>query len=213
MKFSQLYRNISEHIYMDHDPDFLPVVMATALSIQLDTEGVWLLVLAPPSSGKSMVSLLSKSSKCVMVSTLTPNSLISGARAEDCFDGKDPSLLPQLDGKIMVIKDASTISSMPKHYRDAIFSQLRSAYDGDMERKATGLGSREFSSKFAVIIAGTPDFERSRTLEGNLGERFLTFRPSSEHNSPNVWAIINRSIGKKKKYSSGDRVMPTRVAI
>lgn len=200
-KFQALQTLFSNHLYLDHEPDFLKVIIATIISNRLDGESVWLLILAPPSSGKGMVSTLSKSHEVIMVSTLTPNSLISGARNEDTMDGKDPSLLPKLNGKTMVIKDASTISDMNPSYKAQIFSQLRSAYDGDVETKHTGVGTRSYSSKFGIIIAGTPDFEHSRSMEGNLGERFIHFKPTLEKNSRNIWNIISRGTGKKKKHT------------
>jgi hypothetical protein len=200
MTFKELEKVFSEHYYMGHEPDFLKVLMATVLSKRLDGEMVWLLVLAPPSSGKAMVSTLSKCSEVKMVSTLTANSLMSGARKEDTYDGKNASLLPQLHGRVMVVKDASTIQDMNPNAKAQVFSMLRSAYDGDPEEKHTGLGTVKVASKFGIIIAGTPGFEQSRVQERNLGERFIIFRPAVEADNRHIWSMIRNSIGKQKKY-------------
>ena len=199
--FKQLQKVFSQHYYMEHEPDFLKVIVGVMVANRLDGEAVWLLVLAPPSSGKALISTLSKSQEVVMVSSLTANSLMSGARKQDTLNGKDPSLLPKLHGKVMVVKDVSTISSMNPNAKGAVFSQLRSAYDGDMEEKHTGLGPIRCASKFGIIMAGTPDFEQSRALEGNLGERFIHFRPTIESNSKRIWYIIKKSIGKQRKHA------------
>jgi hypothetical protein len=186
MTFNQLQKIFSQHYYMEHEPDFLKIIVGTIIANRLDGESVWLLVLAPPSSGKAIISTLSKSQEVVMVSSLTANSLMSGARKQDTVDGKDASLLPKLHGKVMVVKDASTISDMNP---------------SDMEEKHTGLGRVRCASKFGIIMAGTPDFERSRALEGNLGERFIYFRPTIESDSKRIWHTIKRSVGKQKKYN------------
>ena len=201
MTFNQLQKIFSQHYYMEHEPDFLKIIVGTVIANRLDGESVWLLVLAPPSSGKAIISTLSKSQEVVMVSSLTANSLMSGARKQDTIDGKDASLLPKLHGKVMVVKDASTISSMNPNAKGSVFSQLRSAFDVDMEEKHTGLGRVRCASKFGIIMAGTPDFERSRVLEGNLGERFIYFRPTIESDSKRIWHTIKRSVGKQKKYN------------
>ena len=201
MKLSELQRVFSEHYYMKHEPDFLKVMLGTIIANRLDGESVWLLILGPPSSGKGMLSTVSKSREIVMVSTLSAKSLMSGARKQDTLDGKDASLLPKLHGKVMIVKDASTISDMNPNAKGAIFSQLRSAFDGDMEAAHTGLGTVKAASKFGIIMAGTPDFERSRALEGNLGERFIHFRPAIESKNKKIWNTIKRSKGKQAKYN------------
>lgn len=200
MTFNQLSGVFSKHYYLDHEPDFLKVIVSTELANRLDGESVWLLVLAPPSAGKGMISTMSKLDTVVMVSSLTAKALLSGARKEDTVDGRSPSLLPKLDGKLMIIKDASTISEMSPQARNEIFSQLRSAYDGDSENKHTGLGEVQAKSKFGIIMAGTPGFEETKSQESNLGERFIHFRPTLEKDSSNVWNIIKKGSGKQKKY-------------
>ena len=207
MTFHELQSIYSKFYYLDHEPDFLKVIVATILCKRLDGESVWLLVLAPPSSGKGMISTASRLNDVVMVSTMTANALMSGARKEDTIDGKNPSLLPKLDGKVMIVKDASTISEMNANARSAVFSQLRSAYDGDMENKHTGVGEVKTKSKFGIIMAGTPGFEQTKSQESNLGERFIHFRPTIEKDSSNVWSIIKEGKGKQKQYAIMQQTM------
>jgi hypothetical protein len=178
MTFSELESVFKSYLYLDKEKDFLPVIIATVLTNRLDVEPVWLMVIAPPSSGKTKVtSSLAKCKEVTVIGLLTPNSLISGARKKDTEDGRDPSLLAKIDGKTLLIKDASTITEMHPAYRSIIFSQLRSAFDGDLA-KDTGLGRKDYNAKFGMIICGTPELERMRTFEASLGERFLYFRPS-----------------------------------
>ncbi|HDZ25360.1 hypothetical protein LCGC14_0359130 [marine sediment metagenome] len=191
MTFKKLEKIFYKHLYLEKEKDFLPIIIATVIANRMDNESVWLMIIAPPSSGKSkVVSALSKSPEIECVSLLTPNSLISGARKKDTEDGKEASLLPRLDGRNMLIKDASTITDMHPTYRSQVFSQLRAAYDGELE-KSTGLGTKNFSAKFGIILAGTPALEKMRTLESSLGERFLTFRPMFDMNDRSkIWDKI-----------------------
>jgi len=108
----------------------------------------------------------------VSISTLTKNSLVSGQRTK----GSDPSLLPHLDRKILMIKDASTILTLPKDDKAHIFSQLRDAYDGYMGKAFGNIGPQQWKSRFGLIAGVTPEIDRQHSLEQNLGERFLKVR-------------------------------------
>ena len=184
MTYNQLKKVVRKSVYMKHEQDYLPVVVATVIANRLQTHPVWLMVIAGPSSGKTVfINALNRCPEGIMISMLTPKTLISGAKNRDTVDGKEPSLMARLDGKVMLIKDASTISQMNKVTRTEVFSQLRTAFDGTLE-KDTGLGRKEFKAKFGIIIAGTSALEKVRSFESELGERFLNFRPVGEDTEP-----------------------------
>jgi hypothetical protein len=198
MTYQQLKVIARKLVYMNYEVDFLPVILATVIANRLDTHPVWLMVVAGPSAGKTvLVNALRLCDEALMISMLTPKTLISGAKLRDTVDGKEPSLMARLDGKVMIIKDASTITEMDRHTRGEVYSQLRTAFDGNLE-KDTGLGRKEFKAKFGLIIAGTPKLERLRSFESELGERFLTFRPAVEEEEQ-VWGLSDAVQNVKRK--------------
>lgn len=198
MTYQDLKKITRKSIYMENEQCFLPVILATMLANRLDTHPVWLMIIAGPSSGKTIfINALSQCDEGIMVSMLTPKTLISGAKNRDTVDGKEASLMAKLDGKVMLIKDASTITEMNPGNRSEVFSQLRTAFDGSLE-KDSGLGRKSFDAKFGIIIAGTSALEKVRTFESELGERFLNFRPVPEEND-NVWPFLESIAGIKSK--------------
>lgn len=156
------------------DRNVLDVMFGAAFANRLEGDPIWLFLVAPPGGSKSeLLMSLSTAESIVCMTSLTPHALVSGAV---WGNGKDPSLLPQLDGKILVLKDFTTITSMHFAARDEIFGILRDVYDGKTEKYfGTGV-KREYKSKFGILAGVTPVIETFGTLHASLGERFLKYR-------------------------------------
>lgn len=152
----------------------LQVMFGAAIANKMQGDPLWLFLVAPPGGSKSeLLSSLSRSPLVESTTSLTPHSLVSGAHN---FNGQDPSLLPKLNGRILVIKDFTTILSMHYSSRDEIFGVLRDAYDGRTEKTfGTGL-KRTYVSHFGIIAGVTPKIEEFGTVHQSLGERFLKYR-------------------------------------
>jgi len=133
---------------------------------------------------------LGTSSHVHMCSSLTPHALVSGMN----MGGGDPSLLPQLDGRVLVIKDMTTVLTMHPSARDEIFGQLRDAYDGQFE-KAFGNGvHRKYKSKFGILAGVTPNIDSFASLSAGLGERFLKYRIPSAISPLDEYELITRAM-------------------
>lgn len=156
--------------------DPLVVMYGAILANRLGGDPLWLFLVAPPGGSKSeLLMSLTKGKGMHALSSLTPHTLISGASWKE---GQDPSLLPQLQGKILIIKDFTTILTMQHMVRDEIFGVLRDVYDGHTE-KAFGNGiKRKYNVRFGVLAGVTPAIEVFNVMHQSLGERFLKFRIS-----------------------------------
>lgn len=156
------------------DEECLQVMFGAALANKLQGDPIWLFLVAPPGGSKSeLLSSLSKSPLVEMTTSLTPHSLVSGAHS---YNGSDPSLLPKLNGRILVIKDFTTILSMHYSSRDEIFGVLRDAYDGRTE-KIFGTGVKKtYISHFGILAGVTSAIEEFGAMHQSLGERFLKYR-------------------------------------
>ena len=89
------------------------------------------------------------------------------------------SLMPKLLGKILMVKDMSSLLSQNKEVVGEIMGLLRDAYDGSCTRTyGTGV-ERTYKSKFGFIGAATADIDTQWSLNVRLGERFLRLRVSS----------------------------------
>lgn len=169
---ADVHAQFKKWLFLDNT-DGIDIMLATAISQQIDGEPVWMFMVGPPGSAKTeTLSSLSWVENIYMTSSVTPHSLISGANWKD---NGDPSLIPKLDGKVMVIKDFTSILSMPDNAKDEIFGILRDAYDGKCGKEFGNGVVRRYESRFTVLAAVTPSIYALSSGHTALGERFLKF--------------------------------------
>lgn len=161
------------------DTAALDVTLATVTTARWDGDPLWAFLLGAPSSGKTEIlrafddkSEAFKGMKMTYyLSSVTPRSLISGLK-----DGKD--LLPELDGKTLIVKDFTTSLEMHREDRDALFAMLRDAFDGTFAKSFGTRGTVRYDSRFNLLAATTGAIEEYYTVQQVLGQRFLIVRMS-----------------------------------
>lgn len=170
----------------------IDVLLGTCFANKLKGEPVWMYFVGNPGSRKTaMLMSLNKSPLIETVSSLTPAALISGMRATG---SEDPSLIPKLNNRILVIKDVTTILSGNSYHRDEIFGILRDSFDGYIE-KVWGNGlKKSFHSTFGIIGAVTPVIDGYQSAQSILGERFLKVRLEPNIKIENEFDIIDRTL-------------------
>jgi hypothetical protein len=167
----QYLKVLSQWLYIA-DCQAIDIVMATALSILLPGDPVWLLLIAPPGSAKTEYLRSFTNNRVYSLSTLTPQTLISGLKGNRTTD-----LISDLDGKILILKDFTSILSKKNEDQTAIFADLREAYDGYLEKSyGSGTGTKRHKSRFGVIAGVTDVIDMYRKVHSLLGERFLKCR-------------------------------------
>ena len=196
LRYKQLMRRFADLFYYGCDVDlWLPEVMLYPyVTMTWQDIPIWCRIIAPPGCGKSAhISLLDKYPMSYVLDALTPHSLISGFRGPG---GNDYSKLPQLNNKVLVISDESTLMEQRQDERNAIQAMLRKAYDGRVS-KAMGnvLDVIQHEAYFNMLTAATPQFDRYFTYNQALGERFLNFRLQI----PNRRALTLRAYENQRK--------------
>lgn len=160
------------HLAPEHE-QAIEMALAVTLSNKLDGDPVWMFLVAPPGGSKTeILSPLDAHEDVLMSSSLTPHSLISGFTVTG---GRDPSLIPKLNGKILLVKDFTSILGMHESDKDEIFSILRDAYDGKCSKTFGNGITRSYTSRFTVLAAVTPRIYEMTVHYQTLGERFLKF--------------------------------------
>ena len=156
------------------ETDYIEVILATIVSNEITGDPVWLFVVGAPGVSKTEIlrSLGKLNNKVYVTSKLTAQSLISGKQNKNY----DPSLLPKLDGKTLIIKDFSSILSIQRESRETIFADLREAYDGYLGKDFGNIGHRGYSAHFSLIAGVTPAIDKYTSVQQTLGERFLKLR-------------------------------------
>ena len=155
----------------------LDIVMATALAALFPGDPVWTLLCSSPGGGKTEMVRALSGPYVYSLDSLTTKTLVSGLK--DKKSTQKFGILPDLDGKLLVIKDLTVMlqgAAIPRP-EENVFTQLRAAYDGEYAA-AHGSGHKRqyYKTKFGVIAAVTPIVDRYRVMNSALGERFLTIR-------------------------------------
>lgn len=161
------------------DVGIIHLVLAAVAANLMGSPPVWLLIVAPPSSGKTEIldSLLDLPS-AFAVSTLTEAGLLTGSTSR--ADGATGGLLRLVgDWGLLVISDFTTLLSEHGSTRNRIFALLREIYDGMLRRVLGSDGGRvlEWRGHVGVIAATTEAIDAPMVDQGTLGERWCYFRP------------------------------------
>jgi hypothetical protein len=166
-----LLGTLREWLYIE-DEQAIDILYAVAVSHYLPSEPVWLFLIAPPGGTKTELLRAFQGDPFYTISTLTPQTLISGLNTKGQVD-----LLPHLDGKVLVVKDFTSILSRDSKEQAQIFADLRDCYDGYLEKAfGSGVGKKAYHAKFDLIAGVTPAIDMYRMIHGILGERFLKCR-------------------------------------
>lgn len=166
----EVWKEFSKHLFLCDDK-CLEVLFGSAFANRMKSDPLWLFFVGPPGSAKTeLVMSLSGAQGSFKVSTLTSKALVSGHNARG-----DSSWLPLMDGKLVLIKDWTSILSKPEAERFEIYGALREIFDGHYA-KLFGMGDkREYNSKFGLLAAVTHAIEHDAKQNATLGERFLRF--------------------------------------
>lgn len=206
--FKCLIRQYERLFYYSCEVDrWLPeITMIPYVTLGWKQVPLWCRIIAPPSSGKSAhLSLLSGYAKTYMLDEFTTKCFVSGYRGQN----EDPSKLPQMDGKVFIITDESTIMQQRTEERNLMQAILRKAYDGSFSK---GFGNIkdvvEHKADFNMLVAATPIIDRFFTYNQALGERYLNYRLQI----PNRRALVERAIynqkhGYKKQHAQLQRAV------
>lgn len=169
----EVYQEYGKHLTLK-DPYCLDVLFGTAIGNRIPGDPLWLYLIAPPSGTKSeLIMSIDQAPLITAVTSMTPHTLISGSTSSG---GQDPSLIPALDGKVLVVKDFTAMLKLPIVERNIIFGTLRDAYDGKIDKPyGTGL-FRRYESTFGIIAGCTHAIDMELEDESSLGERFLRYK-------------------------------------
>jgi hypothetical protein len=159
---------------------FLPDLALVDLSLgcivshRVGSDPVWLLVVAPPSAGKTeVVQSLGDLAEVHQLSSLTAQTFASGLK-----DRANASLLKRPDKaekSFLVLKDFTTVLQLHREARAEVFAQLREIYDGSY-RKEFGSGQTvEWEGRLG-FLAGVTTAIDTHYSAAILGERFVYLR-------------------------------------
>ena len=162
------------------DPRVVDVIVATHVANILSTDPLWMLIIGPPSYAKTELLRgleghhYNGDATTYFISNLTPSTLVSGIIPKK--GRPEPSLVYQLNGKLVVLKDFTSILAMRSENQQEIIAQLREMYDGQYSKEFGNGKSVNWSGRFGLIGACTPVYDQHYVVIAQMGERFLLYR-------------------------------------
>jgi hypothetical protein len=146
-------------------------------------------IIAPSGSGKTEVirALGDTENQFVyQLSSLTSHTFVSGLK-----DGKD--LAPQLKGRLITIKDFTTILSKRPDEVGGIFADIRDVTDGYIQKIfGSEVGKKEYRGLHtSFLFASTNAIERYYSMYSMLGQRLIFFRPTGDAKKARQKAMQN----------------------
>jgi hypothetical protein len=150
------------------------VVMVSVISNRLPTDPLWIMLTGASSAGKSeLIQAVDEVQGCWNISTLTPNTFLSGAKGTA---GSDTSLLHRIRSGVIVMKDFTSILAMKRDVQSELMGQFREMYDGAMV-KETGHGvTLKWKGKINLLAGATEKIYLVEELFAEMGSRWLNFR-------------------------------------
>ncbi len=150
--------------------DTLLCILATSASTRLQGDQIFMRVIGPPGSAKSTFCEAISTNREYVKPISVMKGLHSGWKGSGASKGKDSSLIPRINGKTVVVKDADTIISSPNV--NQILSDFRDIWDGTSRSEYKNLQSKEYSNiRTTFILAGTNTLRKLN--RASAGDRFL----------------------------------------
>lgn len=173
ISFRQLLKQYANWIDMSSDYEqAIRVCLATVLSSSVSGDPLWLFLVGVPAGGKTIIlnSMAADRDFAIMQSTITRPTLISGVKGNT-----DHSLLPELLGKCLIVKDYTEVLGLPGGAQEELYAALRGIYDGRVDRRLFGgTVNREYKGFMSMLAGTTLDIHGQN--RATLGERFLKYQ-------------------------------------
>lgn len=158
----------------DENDGVLDVILAVTISTWTGNDGIWLLLIGGPSTGKTeCLNIVTTLEFVHTISTLTENTFLSGMKLKA---GQEASLLHRIGPKgVLVFKDFTTVLGLRDDRRTEILNQMREIYDGRIN-KSTGNGDdNTWEGKINVLAATTEVIYSEANKQAANGIRFFNY--------------------------------------
>lgn len=177
MTLPELKSEIRKYHYFEDD-SIIDTCLASIIATRLKLgDPIWMTIIGPSSGGKSQLLrplALTQPKFMHRIDDLTENTFLSGIGS----DKRQYSLLHRI-GKhgMIVLSDLTVLFSKNSEAKNAILSQFRMLYDGEMT-KHSGSSDKPitWSGYLGVLAGSTPSIYAHFEEVSDMGERFIYYR-------------------------------------
>jgi hypothetical protein len=179
MTLSELKDKIRQYQYFEDD-GVIDVCLASVLATSMKLgDPIWMVIVGASSGGKSQILrpiAMTNPRFIHRVDDLTENTFLSGFKPGK--GQKSPSLLHRIgQNGIIVISDFTVIFSKNSEAKNAILSQIRMIYDGEMiKHSGTTDEPITWKGELGVLAGSTPSVYRHFEEVADMGQRFICYR-------------------------------------
>lgn len=162
------------------DPAAVLLTAAAVIANRAEGDPVWLLLVGPPSCGKTeILRSLGGLEHVHPVAALTEASLLSGSPRREKAAGATGGVLRQVGQfGILLCKDFTSVLSQDRAAARSALAALREIYDGSWDRPLGTDGGRvlHWEGKCGFVGAVVPSYDRYSVIVNTLGDRYLLLR-------------------------------------
>jgi len=175
-----LVTTFQQHLYMP-DPTPLYVALGAYVGNLMGLPTLWLMLTGPPSSGKTeILGSLGLCTDVYIASAIKGEAaFLSGTPKKSKATNATGGLLRQIgDFGVLILKDFTSVLSMPHESRSTVIAALREIYDGQWTRHVGTDGGKaiEWRGKMGLIAGVTKAIDSHHAVISQLGERWITYR-------------------------------------
>ena len=174
-----------------HLPDIDPLLAIAAAAVANRTDDatpVWLIILGPPSSGKTeQIIGLRGLPETIEAATITEASLLSGTAKKERTKDATGGILREVGAYgLIVMKDFTSVLSQNGDTRSLALAALREVFDGAWTRPLGVDGARRlhWEGKAGLIAGCTNAYDQHSAVIAELGDRFLAIRIADDDTDP-----------------------------
>jgi hypothetical protein len=172
----------------------LKMIVANMHSLNIkDTTPNWQHIISPAGSAKTeWISAFGSCAHVHIMSNASSKSLVSGFATRK---GNDPSLIPAIIGKCLMIKDFTEILQMHRGDQEEMMGVLRGAYDGYIVKQfGNGVIRKYENCQFNIVSACTKAIYSDN--KAAMGERFLKFGMIEGNNFEGIDEVLIMAAGQ-----------------
>lgn len=194
--FEQVVSAMRRGLYIPN-PDDMAVALATVQANRAPGDPVWLLMVGPPSRGKTeRLQPLAALQWVHPIATLTEAALLSATPARDRARSATGGVLRQIgEFGIIFAKDFTSLLATPRDTLGPVLAAHREIYDGSWCRSVGTDGglTLTWQGKCGYVAGVTDAIDSAHAVMSSLGERFILYRLSLDGEDEQCLAALEAS--------------------